>query len=428
MEEVKKLKVLFISDLVTETGFSTVAHNIIANLKDTELFEITGLGVNYFGDPHYLGIEVFPAMNRPNGNIYGLDRAIQLISDRDFDVVFILNDAWIISYYLDMFKHNLPKEKIPPIVVYFPVDSMAHDPEWYKDFDIVTQAVTYTEFARKVVSQVTSKPMMIIPHGVESVDFFKMGDSRVPAREALFGDKFKDLGDYEDMFIVLNANRNQPRKRLDITFAGFSLFAKNKPENVKLYMHSGITDASVNLVKESRRYGIEPRLIISANVHGVMRLATDRLNIIYNACDVGVNTSMGEGWGLTNIEHAVTGAVQVVPRHSACEEIFNDCGLLMETITNYTFDNSETVGRLTTPQELARCLEVLYRDPELRRKLSQKSLEKFTQPMYQWKRISETWKDLFIEVAKKKHDTNVPNKHEGDNNGDNQSGRETGNV
>lgn len=430
MEEEKKFKVLFISDLVTETGFSTVSHNIIKNIKETEDFEITGLGVNYFGDPHDFGFQIFPAMNRPNGNIYGLDRCAQLLNSYEYDVVFILNDSWVISYYLDVIKKHVPKERIPAIVVYFPVDSTGHDPNWYKDFDIVSQAVTYTEFGRRVVKQVAPNlDLRIIPHGVESSDFYKIEEMRTPSRIKLFGEeKFKDLGNVEDMFIVLNANRNQPRKRLDITFAGFSLFARNKPENVKLYMHSGITDASVNLVKQSRRYDIERRLIISGNVHGVMRLPTERLNTIYNACDVGINTSMGEGWGLTNIEHAVTGAVQVVPRHSACEELFNDCGLLMETITNYTFDNSETVGRLTTPQEVARCLEVLYQNKELRLALSEKTMNKFTQPIYQWKRIAETWKELFIEVASRKHDTSIPNEHEGDNHRDNQPGRETSNV
>ncbi len=401
MEEEKKLKVLFICDLISETGFATVAHNIIENIKDE--FDVTGLGVNYFGDPHNLGIPVYPALSR-GGNIYGLDRAVNLINAFDFDVVYILNDAWVISYYLDMFKKHLNKDKaLPKIVVYFPVDSLAHDPDWYRDFDIVSQAVTYTEFGVRVAKAAAPDlDVRIIPHGVESKHFYKLSDNRTDARLAIFGEKkLADFGNPEDLFIVLNANRNQPRKRLDITFAGFSLFARNKPKEVKLYMHSGVTDSSVNLVKESKRYGVESRMIVSTLNPGIQMLPISRLNILYNACDVGINTSMGEGWGLTNVEHAVTGAVQVVPRHSACEELFNDCGLLMETVTNYTFDNSETVGRLTTPQEVARCLELLYRDRDLRLELSQKSMTKFQQQKYQWKNIAQTWKELFIEVSKK---------------------------
>ena len=47
-------------------------------------------------------------------------------------------------------------------------------------------------------------------------------------------------------------------------------------------------------------------------------LAPDELNVLYNACDVGLNTSEGEGFGLIALEHAAAGAAQVVPRHSAC--------------------------------------------------------------------------------------------------------------
>lgn len=412
MDEEKKLKVLFIGDLVVETGFSTVLHNIIKNVIDE--FEVTGLGVNYNGDPHELGFPIFPA--RSAGNIYGLDRAVSLFLTHDFDLVFILNDSWVISYYLDMFKKHVPKERIPKIVVYFPVDSKYHDETWYRDFDIVTQAVTYTDFGVEVVKQCAPNvSLKVIPHGVEVGDFYKMYLDRQQARLRLFGkEKVESFGDPEKVFIALNANRNQPRKRLDITFAGFSLFARNKPKEVKLYMHSGVEDSHVNLIKQSRRYGVEDRLIITSNTPGIQRLPVDRLNLVYNACDVGINTSMGEGWGLTNIEHAATGAVQIVPRHSACQEIFNDCGLLMETVTDFTFDNSQTVGRLTTPQELARCLEVLYRDTELRKELSNRGLAKFTQPTYQWKNIANTWKELFIEVSKRDA-TPISIKHEGNN-------------
>jgi glycosyltransferase involved in cell wall biosynthesis len=420
MEEEKKIKVLFISDLVVETGFSTVAHNIIKNLKESGEFDITGLGVNYNGDPHDFDFPIYPARSQMGGNIYGLDRAVNLLLSFDYDLVFILNDSWIISYYLDMFKKHVTKERLPKIVVYFPVDSRGHNPDWYRDFDIVSQAVTYTEFGKKVVEIAAPKlDVRIIPHGVESADFYKIWESRAEARLKLFGpEKLAKFGDPEKLFIALNANRNQPRKKLDITFAGFSIFARNKPEEVKLYMHSGLADAHVNLVYESRRYGIESRLILSTDKPGIMRLPVDRLNLIYNACDVGINTSLGEGWGLTNVEHAVTGAVQIVPRHSSCEEIFHDCGLLMETVTDWTFDSSETVGKLTTPQELARCLEILYRDPDLRKELSERSMKKFLQPKYQWKVISETWKELFIEVTKKDA-TPISNEHEGDNRTDN---------
>lgn len=406
IEGKEKLKGLFVGDLVAPTGFSQVMHNIIKFIRDD--FEITGVGVNYYGDPHDYDFPIYPA-RIGNGNIYGIDRVCNLLNSRDFDFVFILNDAWVISYYLDAMKKHV-KKKLPKIVVYFPVDSRYHDPDWYRDFDIVTRAFTYTEFGKRVVSQ--CRPELepeIMPHGIDTNVFYKAFDNRLKARKRVFTqNKDEEL---KDLFIVLNANRNQPRKKLDITMAGFGLFAKDKPNNVKLYMHSGVRDSHIDLIKESRRYGIEPRLILTSMTQGIQKVSLEKLNLIYNACDVGINTSLGEGWGLINMEHAVTGAVQIVPRHSSCEELFSDCGMLMETYYDWTFDMSETVGRVTTPEEVARCLEVLYRNPTLRDELAEKGRKKFIQTEYEWKTISLRWGEVFSEVCSKDGTNPVPSEH-----------------
>ena len=41
-------------------------------------------------------------------------------------------------------------------------------------------------------------------------------------------------------------------------------------------------------------------------------LSDDGINQIYNMCDIGINTSDGEGFGLCQLEHLYTGAPQVV--------------------------------------------------------------------------------------------------------------------
>jgi len=45
------------------------------------------------------------------------------------------------------------------------------------------------------------------------------------------------------------------------------------------------------------------------------------LNLLYNACDVGLNTASSEGWGMVSFEHAATGAAQIVPRSWVCGEV-----------------------------------------------------------------------------------------------------------
>ena len=71
-------------------------------------------------------------------------------------------------------------------------------------------------------------------------------------------------------------------------------------------------------------------------------LPIEKLNLVYNACDVGVNTCIGEGWGLVNFEHAATATAQVVPDHTSLKEIFSEIPRIpiesWEVDTNYGLD------------------------------------------------------------------------------------------
>ena len=122
---------------------------------------------------------------------------------------------------------------------------------------------------------------------------------------------------------MLNASRFDQRKRIDLTVEGFARFAAGKPANVRLCLHHAIlgdaeTDQITALIA---RFGLQARVHLNPLAGGVVG---DRdLNLLYNACDAGINTSMGEGWGLVSVEHGAAGAAQIVPDHSACAELWN---------------------------------------------------------------------------------------------------------
>jgi D-inositol-3-phosphate glycosyltransferase len=395
VEEVKEIKpsILWLSDLVAPTGFSRVSHSIIKYLLDD--FDITGLGINYRGDPHPYKFPIFPAS--AGGKVFGEDRLISMLNNKHFDLLFILNDAWVVNTYLEIIKTSVDIKNRPEIIVYFPVDSEFHQPEWYKNFDIVTTAVTYTEFAKSVVNHplcVPELPLRIIPHGTDSEVFYKKYTNRKDAKIQLFRNE-----NVKDDFIILSAGRNQPRKRLDIILEAFKLFADGK-DSVKLYMHCGIRDAHIDIARMAKRFGIDNKLILTNLNQGIQTVPDMMLNDIYNAADIGINTSMGEGWGLPSVEHAMTGAAQIVPNHSACGEIFKDCGELVKPKLNYTFDHSMTVGKLVDPIDVAISMDKLYTDIPYRENLANKALEKFTRPEFSWKEISKLWKEVFLEVVK----------------------------
>ncbi len=53
------------------------------------------------------------------------------------------------------------------------------------------------------------------------------------------------------------------------------------------------------------------------------------MNLAYNAADVGLNTCMGEGFGLCQLEHAALGKPQITSRVGALADIFAEGGAVL---------------------------------------------------------------------------------------------------
>ena len=297
-----KKRVLFWGDAIASTGFATVLHNIIGNLPKRS-FDRHQLGINYKGDPHDYDWRIYPALI--GGDYLGLNRIAEFATLKP-DGIFILNDVWVIGRFLRKIKETW--KDIPPIVVYFPVDSIDLDLDWFKDFDIVKKVVVYTKFGYNEVKKIIpNSEIEIIPHGTDTSIFYKKFETREEAKKLLFPNQ-----DLKESCIVLNANRNQPRKRIDLTIQAFSIFAKNKPKDVKLYLHMGIKDMGFDILKLCYRYGVDERLIISNTKKINQSVPIEKLNLIYNAADIGLNTCYIPGTkiltesGYKNIENVRT--------------------------------------------------------------------------------------------------------------------------
>jgi D-inositol-3-phosphate glycosyltransferase len=381
------------------TGFSKVSTSIFKFLPKAD-YDLRVIGVNYLGDPSPLPYPVFPA--NLGGDVYGVNRIGELTENWTPDIIFILNDAWIIKNYLVEIKKVFAKKVMPKIVLYTPVDAEDHDPKWYVDFPLASKIVTYTEFGKKVIEKAAPELMVdIIPHGVDHQDFFDITEVHPEVtRRMIKQELYPDREDFLDSFVVLNTARNQPRKKLDITIKAFAEFSKNKPENVKLYLHAGVQDnGHINILEMANRCGLGERIIVTNTENGPQHVPTALLNLIYNATDAGINTSLGEGWNLPCMEHSVTGAPQIVAGHSALKELYSDCGLLIPAKIPWTQDKIQTTGYLVTIEDTAQALETLYSDTILYNSCAYRCKTKFNQPMYDWSVISGQWDTLFKSIV-----------------------------
>jgi len=394
----KRIKGLVVADAVAATGFARVAHSVIDNLPSK--YEIHHLGINYFGDPHGYKHKIYPASL--GGDVYGLGRLNSLISALNPDFIFILNDPWVITMYLQEIK-NMQLKTIPPVVVYFPVDAREHSPSFYRNFDIVKEICVYTNFGKEVIlstnsPNITKEKIHVIPHGISTKTFYPI-DSTL-ARQSLY--PRNRMEEFLSSFIVFNGNRNQPRKRIDLTMWAFREFQRNKPD-VKLYLHMGVQDMGVHVAELALRYGFDNKLILSTTDNRIPGVSDEKLNIIYNATDVGINTSIGEGWGLVNWEHAATGKLQILPRHSALTEIWEGSAKLVPTVMQQMVERVNTVGEVVDLPALISALEWAYHDwkynhGEEMYALAKKGYDLTQEERFTWKHVAREF-DKVIRLA-----------------------------
>jgi len=400
----KKTKILWCGDMVAMTGFARVTENVLYRLKDD--FEIVVLAHNHWGDPceQQKDFKIYPSSNRFQTAPFGEQRIREVVEREQPDIVFTINDMWIINTQYQQIQ-DLHKQGKFKFVGYAPMDSYG----WIgcladtaNDWDAV---ISYTEFgAYEFVKGGIRKPIAVIPHGVTPGQFYPK--DKKECRRA--------LGLDEDLFIVFNGNRNQFRKRIDITIQAFAQFAVDKPD-ARLYLHMGMKDQGWDVMsvfgREMSRVGLDPngRIIMTTQTEGPPNVSVDMLNTIYNACDVGVNTCKGEGWGLVNFEHAACGVPQVVPDHTSCKEIFDGYGELIRCDHVDVDVNYAREMPCPSADHLTEILNGLYQDPERRKKVGDACYERVTDEQFAWDTVASQFGGIFEDVMKEvSYETPVP--------------------
>jgi D-inositol-3-phosphate glycosyltransferase len=405
------IKIVAIGFNTYGTGLTRVMHSIAEQLADR--YEIHYLGIGYQGETvHDRGLTIYPT-NLEGGDIFAAFQAKALIEEINPQLVFILHDIWLFDYYLRILGHFRDRLKI---IAYIPLDGNIVNEEDAASLENADRVAVYTTFAQKefegAFQRLRSKrgggefPRVdVIPHGVDRSHFHPFPEllaasfdskSRAEAKRKVFGD-FPDL---ETSFVLLNASRPDKRKRIDLTIEGFAKFSADKPKNVRLCLHHAIMGEPEQELIDTlvRRFELEDRFHLNPFGGGIV--SDEKLNLLYNACDVGINSSMGEGWGLVSLEHGAAGAAQIVPDHSACRQLWSGRGELIPVARSYVPEFSVLeLGEVST-DGVAEALNNLYHNPQRRQQLARAAYENAQNPLYQWDAIARRFDNLFSSFAK----------------------------
>jgi len=378
-----------VSDALCPTGFSRVGYEILRALAPR--FEVCQVGINYYGEPHGQPWPIFPA------RVQGVeleDRLYGIVERTRSDTVVLLNDPWVVARLATRLREEGFRGRL---IGYCPVDEAPLPSSSAAGLAALDQLVAYTEFGREAFAQMFTQAspapqLSVIPHGVDGDTFQQLvpGDpdqSRALAKARLLPAEAR----FQDSFIVLNANRNQPRKRIDITLRGFAEFAADKPDNVHLYLHMGGKDLGWDVVTLAERFGVAERVIMSTDGDGLPALSDEQLNLVYNACAVGLNTCAAEGWGLVAFEHAACGGAQVMSAVGPLPELWGDDALLIEPAMVCTPPGHVTDFHLLDAGEVAAALRRLYENPDELSDWSARGMRRARDPGLGWSRLGERW-------------------------------------
>jgi glycosyltransferase involved in cell wall biosynthesis len=326
--------ILCLFDYKATTGFATVSQNIVPRIKKHfgENITLHICSINYFGDTIYEpdGTVIFSALkSAPKKDDFGRFGFLKVLKDSDeYDGIFIIQDLGIIIPIIEILKtikdeKRQNNKKNFKSIFYFPVDCRLVK-KLVEHIEFFDTLVTYTEYGRNEVLRLRPElktKLKVVPHGTDNQSFYPITVSeKKEFRKEYFGEN-------SDKFIIMNLNRNQPRKDIPNTIFGF-IEAKNNwkfPERKPfLYLHCNPTDPMGHNLRsiflQTDLVEGEDYMFPSKNEenHG-----TDivKLNKIYNSVDLYVTTTLGEGWGLGFTEAAATKLPIICPNHTSFTEM-----------------------------------------------------------------------------------------------------------
>ena len=343
------MKILFLSTHPNQgTGYGRVANKITNFL--VEFYEVVFIAFqNYPGqsiDDRFIDprIRFVDALKEDPESPKGFgDKCIKRCYDEEKpDIVFLYNDLPVcealvklieptckVVLYLDIvykwediYRYEYLKSKVDMCFVFLNCwkDHLVQDLGW------------------------DSKKVHVFKHGVD-MDRFTIGDSSQAKQR---------LGFSSDDFIVLNLNRNSYRKQWCVTIKAFIEFLVMTNYNPRVKLMCGCLlkmDDGYDILQlidiECMKLKIDPNVVKNNHIYmssKPLHAPESYINDLYNACDVGVNTCCGEGFGLTTAEHACFGKPQIVSGVPALRETLEGFAIIIEPRVITTMSRFENHG------------------------------------------------------------------------------------
>ncbi len=327
-------RVLWYGDAGSHTGFARVTHEIVPRLIREHGHEVHILALNYPGDwmPEIDGLKLYKANASDPVDTFGVKRTAEMARRVKPEVTVMLHDPAAIAMILlrNRFDPGRDLLNAAPIVGYMPIDGYNYPPETTEILPQIINPAVLSEHGKTVFPQ-----GQVVYHGVSTEDFWPVAEKPIRFEAQLLETKQackKALGYNEDGFLILRIDKNSGRKDYSaLVQAVAPIMAKDR--SIQLHLHAA-TDPlmpGANLPVLLTRFDLTPEQVIIPDLNqSMIGWDQERLNVLYNAADLFVTTSRGEGWGLTISEALACGVPVVAQNVSAIPENVGPGGVLLE--------------------------------------------------------------------------------------------------
>jgi len=307
------------------------------------------------------------------------------------NVVILYNDLSVVSHFLE----EIRKSGIPRNFQIWVYCDQVYTMQQQVFLDILNRdadrVFAFTPFWKQCLKeQGITRPIDVLSHGFDSNTCFPM-----PKELAR-----KQLQLPNDIFMYMNLNRNQPRKRYDILIIAFvELLVKYPTRPIYLLCICDKGDKGgwwlfEIFQRELKMRGVSielfgNRLIISTQN---MSFKDEDINLFYNSADVGITTADGEGFGLCQFEQMGVGVPQVVPDIGGFKEFClpNNSILVKPSVRYYVPNGFSPVGgeaHACNPHDVCVAMETYLLNSEKRLDDGKKAREHVLE--YTWTKACE---------------------------------------
>jgi glycosyltransferase involved in cell wall biosynthesis len=375
-------RILWIGDAGCTTGFGRVSHAIGDRLVTVYGHDIHALAINYEGDYWPTPMKLYRPNRKVQMDIYGQSRFVELLGELLPDLVFMLNDPYVVMKFLlrNRWDEELILARLRPIIAYLPVDGVNWPESWRQLPDFISSLPSYRDGAGPWLRPVTMTkfgqsvmPSDVIYHGVDAGKFWPVSrkDPMVSSTGKVITSKTeaKALFGYDSQdFVVLRVDRNSARKNYADTWRALVPVMK-RHKNVKAWFHCKVEGDSLEIPQLiNREPQIKDRFRFPADFSTKAGWSDADLAILYNAADVFISTSWGEGFGLTLAEAAMSGVPVIAQNVSSIPEVVGPGGILLEPQRHITVDSGQDQW-LPDVEAFSDALERLYQSSGARRTL-----------------------------------------------------------